>query len=104
MAYTVSRRSSEIGLRMALGARPGEVWTMVIRQGLALVAAGLAIGLAAAFGLSRLITSMLYGSAASDWTTFPLTALVLLAVAIAALAIPARRAMRVDPVIALRQD
>jgi macrolide transport system ATP-binding/permease protein len=104
MAYSVSRRSPEIGLRMALGASPGEVWSMVIRQGLLLVVAGLAIGLAAAFSLSRLITGMLYGSAGSDWTTFPLTGLVLLAVALAALAIPARRAMRVDPVIALRQE
>ncbi|MBX9599543.1 MAG: ABC transporter permease [Bryobacteraceae bacterium] len=104
MAYTVSRRSPEIGVRMALGASPREVWSMIIRQGLSLVIAGLAFGLAAAFGLSRLITGMLYGSAGSDWTTFPLTALVLLAVALAALAIPARRAMRVDPVIALREE
>jgi putative ABC transport system permease protein len=104
VAYTVSRRTREIGLRMALGARAADVLRLVVAQGMVLVAIGLAVGLVAALVLGRLLASQLYAVSASDPATFAIVALLLLAVTLAASWIPARRATRVDPLVALRYD
>ena len=103
MAYSVGQRTQEIGLRMALGAEPGRVLGLVMRQGLTLVGAGVVAGLAGAFGVSRLISSLLFGSA-SDPVAFIGAALALVLVASIASAVPARRASRVDPLKALRES
>jgi predicted permease len=104
ISFSVARRVQEIGVRMALGARPSDVLRMILRQGLWLVAIGVAIGAAASFGLTRLIASQLYGVKPSDPATFVGAAVMVLVVACAACYIPARRAMRVDPIIALRYE
>jgi predicted permease len=102
MAYSVSQRTREIGIRMALGAGHDNVRNMVVRQGLILAVSGVVIGLAAAFGLARLVTNLLFGITAADPITFSAVALVLLVVAALATFIPAWKASRVDPVNALR--
>jgi predicted permease len=102
MAHATGERRAEIGIRLALGARPVGILSMVIGSGLRLVAIGLAIGLAGAIGLSRIVERQLFGVTPGDPTTYAIVALVLTSVAIAACFIPARRAMRVDPVVALR--
>ena len=104
MAYSVEQRTREIGVRLALGAETGRVWWMIVLQGLRLVAAGVVIGVAAAWGLTRLIASFLFGVEASDPATFLAVPIVLTAVALAAVAVPARRACRIDPVLALRGE
>jgi putative ABC transport system permease protein len=104
MSYSVSQRTQEIGVRIALGARPGNVVRMVMRQGLALIGFGLVAGIALAVALTRLIAQMLFGLSATDPLTFAATSLVLALVAAAAAFVPARRATRVDPVIALRYE
>ena len=104
MAYSVTRKTHEIGIRMALGAKPADVLGMVITQGLQLALLGVAIGIAAGFALTRLIASMMYGVSPSDPVTFAVVSIVLVAVAALACFIPARRAMRVDPIIALRYE
>jgi ABC-type antimicrobial peptide transport system permease subunit len=104
MAYSVTQRTHEIGIRMALGAQRSNVLRLVVGQGVKLAAVGIVIGIAAALGLMRLITSLLFGVSANDPLTFTAAALVLLFVAIAACYIPARRAVAVDPMNALRYE
>ena len=102
ISYGVSQRTREIGVRMALGASEKDVRGMVVRQGLMLAAGGVVIGLLAAFGLARFVTSLLFGITGADPVTFVAVAAMLLAVALLATYIPARKASRVDPVEALR--
>jgi putative ABC transport system permease protein len=104
MAYAVSRRTREIGIRMAIGANQNDVSRMVVRQGMTLTAAGLAVGLAGAVGLSRLITSQLFGVQPTDPATLASVLTLMVAVAVAAGYLPARRAARVDPMVVLRTD
>lgn len=104
IAYSVSRRTYEIGIRMALGARAGNVLRMAIAQGLAPAVTGLVIGLAAAFLLAGLLSSLLYGVGAADPATFAGVAVLLVLVALLAGWLPARRAARVNPASALRQE
>jgi putative ABC transport system permease protein len=104
ISYSVTQRTREIGVRMALGAAPREVLALVVRDGMALAIAGTAIGLVAAFALTRVMSSMLFGVSATDPATFGVTAAILLAVALAASIVPAIRAARVDPLVALRYD
>jgi len=104
MSYMVSRRRQEIGIRMTLGAQPGAVLRMVIRQGMLLVMAGAGAGLIGALLLSRLMSSLLYGVGNNDPVTFVVVTGVLLVVALAANYIPARRATKIDPMVALRSE
>ena len=104
ISYIVSQRTHEIGVRMALGARNGDVLSLLVRHGLFLTVTGLVIGLGIAFGAARLLSFLLYGIAPTDPTTFIGVALVLCAVAVLACYIPARRAMRVAPIVALRYE
>jgi len=102
MSYSVAQRTREIGIRIALGARRGDVLQMTIKQGLKLVGTGMILGLAAAFLLTRVLQTLLFGISATDPITFFGISLVLLAVAILASYIPALRATKVDPLVALR--
>ena len=102
LAFSVSQRFHEFGIRMALGAAPGSVLRMVLRQGMGLVAIGLGIGLAAALAFARLLSGLLYGVRPTDPFTFAGVALVLLGVAALACFVPARRATAADPMHALR--
>jgi predicted permease len=104
ISYNVARRTQEIGIRIALGAQRRNIFQMVLGHGLRLAAVGIAIGLAAAFGVTRVMTSFLYGVQATDPLTFTAVALLLVFVALLACYIPARRAMRVDPMVALRYE
>jgi putative ABC transport system permease protein len=104
MAYSIAQRTHEIGIRMALGAEARDVLRLIIGQGLKLVLIGIGIGLAVALGLTRLMTSLLYGVSPTDPLTFIGVTLLLIFVALLACWIPARRATKVDPMIALRYD
>jgi putative ABC transport system permease protein len=104
ISYSVSQRTAEIGVRMALGAAAGDVARLVLKEGFLFVAAGLTVGLAGALAVTRLLAAQLYGVSARDPWTFAAVPLVLVIVAMAACWIPARRAMRVDPLVALRNE
>ncbi|HZM90856.1 MAG TPA: ABC transporter permease [Blastocatellia bacterium] len=102
MSYTVARRTHEIGIRMALGARPKDTLMLIVGQGLGLALIGVGVGFAGAFGLTQLLSSLLFGVSPTDLSTFVVIALLLTGVAAVACYIPARRATRVDPMLALR--
>jgi putative ABC transport system permease protein len=104
MAYSVSRRTREIGVRIALGAGSGDVLRMILGQGSRTILLGVAIGIAAALVLTRAVESLLFGVTATDPLTFGGVTLLLVGAALLACYIPARRATRVDPLIALRYE
>ena len=104
LMYAVSRRTREMGIRTALGARPAGLIGLVVREGLVVTGAGLVIGLAAAFALSRVMRGMLFGVEPLDAVSFAAAPVLLSAVALAACLVPARRAVATSPVEALRQE
>jgi putative ABC transport system permease protein len=104
LAYVVGRRTHEIGIRMALGARPTEVLQNVLGQGLALGAAGIVIGVMAALGVTRALSGLLFGIRPTDSATYTCVAALLLAIAAVGSYLPARKATRLDPILALREE
>ena len=104
MAFAVVQRTREIGVRVALGAQRGDVLRLIMRYGIRLLGAGLGIGIVAALALGRLVSGLLYGITPGDPQTLIAVALILAAVGMTAAWLPARRAMRLDPTVALRHD
>ena len=104
LAFGVSRRTREIGIRLALGAHPRDVLRLVVGQGMQLVVAGILLGIAGALALTRLMASLLYRVSPTDPATFVVVSVLLALVALIACYVPARRAMRVDPMVALRTE
>jgi len=104
VAYSVSQRRHEIGVRAAVGASGGEIARMIVWQGMTMVLAGIGAGLGVAFGLTRLMTNLLFDVKPTDPTTFGAVTVLLTATALAASWIPARKAARVDPLVSLRHE
>ena len=104
LAFGVSRRTREIAIRLALGAHPRDVLRLVVGQGMQLVVAGILLGIAGALALTRLMASLLYSVSPTDPATFVVVSVLLALVALIACYVPARRAMRVDPMVALRTE
>jgi putative ABC transport system permease protein len=104
MAFTLSQRSGEIGVRVAMGAQPGHILQLVLGKGLRLAFAGIVLGIAGAFSMARLLAAFLFATPAYDLATFATVCFILIVAALAACYIPARRAMRVDPIVALRYE
>jgi putative ABC transport system permease protein len=104
VSYLVAQRTNEIGIRLALGAHPGDVAKMILRHGALLVAGGVAIGIPLAMALGQLVRSLLFGVQPADWFSFAGAFSLIALVTLMACWIPARRAMRVDPMVALRYE
>jgi putative ABC transport system permease protein len=104
MAYSVTQRRHEIGIRMAMGAQAGSILKLVARQGMLLAAIGIVIGLCLAFALTRVMTSLLFEVSATDPQTFIGISILLLAVSLVAILVPALRALSVDPIVTIRYE
>jgi len=104
MSFAVARRTRELGIRVALGARPGDVFRLVLLQGMTLVIVGLVLGIGVAVAVTRLLASFLYGVSTTDALTFTAIPALLTAVALLACYLPARRATKVEPLVALRYE